>query len=273
MFLNMPESPAPSSVRLIIFDVGQGLAVAAQTQNHALLYDTGPDFSDGADSGNRILIPSLRAMGIEKLDGLILTHDDTDHTGGAASVMQSMPIVWLSSSLPEGHPLLQLATDKRRCTNGQSWQWDGVQFEILHPDAGSYAIAKIRDNNRGCVLRISIGDQHILLTADIEKESEQQLLKEHADKLPAALLVVPHHGSKTSSTNEFIAAVRPGYAVFTVGYRNRFGHPKKEIMQRYAERGIELLRSDEDGAVLVEMNAQGLQVERYRKTHRRYWMR
>jgi competence protein ComEC len=271
MFLNTPQPPAQNNLRLIIFDVGQGLAVAAQTQHHALLYDTGPDFSDGADSGNRILIPSLRAMGISKLDGLILTHDDTDHTGGAASVMQAMPIGWLSSSLPDGHPLLQPAADKRRCADGQSWQWDGVNFEILHPDVGSYAIAKIRDNNRGCVLRISIGDQHVLLTADIEKESEQQLLKEHADKLPAALLVVPHHGSKTSSTDEFIAAARPGYAVFTVSYRNRFGHPKQEVVQRYADSGSTLLRSDEDGAILVEMNTQGLQVERYRKTHRRYW--
>lgn len=271
MFLNTPEPPVQGTIRLTIFDVGQGLAVAAQTRHHALLYDTGPDFSDGADSGNRILVPSLRAMGISKLDGLILTHDDTDHTGGAASVMQAMPIAWISSSLPDGHPLLQSATNKRRCTDGQSWQWDGVNFEILHPDAGSYAITKIRDNNRGCVLRISIGKQHVLLTADIEKESELQLLKEHADKLPATLLVVPHHGSKTSSTDEFIAAVRPGSAVFTVGYRNRFGHPKQEVVQRYADSGGTLLRSDEDGAILVELNAQGLQVERYRKTHRRYW--
>ena len=291
MFLNAPESPAQGSVRLIIFDVGQGLAVAAQTQHHALLYDTGPDFSDGADSGNRILIPSLRAMGISKLDGLILTHDDTDHTGGAASVMQAMPIGWLSSSLPDGHPLikqlairqsqqttlakslvmLQQTANNQRCTDGQSWQWDGVQFEILHPDSASYAAEKIRKNNRGCVLRISIGNRHILLAADIEKESEQQLLKEHTDKLPATLLVVPHHGSKTSSTDEFIAAVRPGYAVFTVGYLNRFGHPKQEVVQRYADSGSTLLRSDVDGAILVEMNAQGLQVERYRKTHRRYW--
>ena len=120
-------------------------------------------------------------------------------------------------------------------------------------------------------MRISIGDQHILLTADIEKESEQQLLKEHANKLPATMLVVPHHGSKTSSTDKFIAAVNPQYAMFTVGYRNRFGHPKQEILQRYADSGSTLLRSDEDGAILVEMNAQGLQVERYRKTHRHYW--
>lgn len=271
MFLNTPEPPANDSIRLIIFDVGQGLAVAAQTRHHALLYDAGPDFSDGADSGNRILIPSLRALGISKLDGLILTHDDTDHTGGAASVMQAMPIGWVSSSLPDGHPLLQQTADRQRCINGQSWQWDGVQFEMLHPDTASYGKEKISKNNRGCVLRISIGKEHILLAADIEKESEQQLLEKHADKLPAGLLVVPHHGSKTSSTDTFVTAVRPGYAVFTVGYLNRFGHPKQEVVQRYAQSGAKILRSDEDGAILVEMNAQGLQVEPYRKTHRRYW--
>ena len=272
MFFNTPQPPAQDTLRLIIFDVGQGLAVAAQTRHHALLYDTGPDFGNGADSGNRILVPSLRAMGISRLDGLMLTHNDTDHTGGAASVMRAMPIGWLSSSLPDEHPLLQLASDKRHCMDGQSWQWDGVQFEILHPDAASYALAKISDNNRGCVLRISIGDRHILLTADIEKDSEQQLLKEHFDKLPTALLVVPHHGSKTSSTERFVAAVHPGYAVFTVGYRNRFGHPNQDVVERYADSGSTLLRSDQDGAILVRMDTHGLEIERYRNTHQRYWM-
>ncbi|HTN95318.1 MAG TPA: DNA internalization-related competence protein ComEC/Rec2 [Gallionella sp.] len=271
MFFNAPQPPAQDTLRLTIFDVGQGLAVAAQTRHHALLYDTGPDFSDGADSGNRILVPSLRAMGIARLDGLILTHNDTDHTGGAASVMQAMPVGWLSSSLPDGHPLLR-AGDDRHCADGQSWQWDGVDFEILHPDPGSYSIAKIRDNNRGCVLRISIGNRHILLTADIEKASEQQLLEKHPDKLPATLLVVPHHGSRTSSTEPFISAVHPDYAVFTVGYRNRFGHPKPGIVQRYANIGSILLRSDADGAILVNMDAGGLKIERYRNTHGRYWM-
>ena len=271
MFLNTPEPPAQGTLRLIIFDVGQGLAVAAQTRNHALLYDTGPDFSGDADSGNRILIPTLRALSISKLDGLMLTHDDTDHTGGAASVMQAMPIGWLSSSLPDGHPLLQQATIAQRCMDGQSWKWDGLDFEVLHPDAASYADAKIRKNNRGCALRISAGNQHVLLAADIEKESEQRLIKEHAGKLPATLLVVPHHGSKTSSTIEFVATTLPDYAVFTAGYRNHFGHPRAEVVQRYADSGAELLRSDEDGAILVEMSAQGIQVERYRKTHRRYW--
>ncbi len=271
MFLNTPEPPAQGSVQLLIFDVGQGLAVVAQTRHHALLYDTGPDFSDGADSGNRILIPVLRALGIAKLDGLILTHDDTDHTGGALSVMQAMPIDWLSSSLPEQSPILQQAHNQQRCADGQHWDWDGVHFELLHPSPESYDQEKIRKNNRGCVLRIGTGDHHILLATDIEQESEQRLLNEHADKLPATLLVVPHHGSMTSSVQPFVKAVHPRYAVFTVGYLNRFGHPKEEVVERYREAGSELLRSDEDGAILVEMDAHGLQVERYRKTQMRYW--
>ncbi len=272
MFLNAPEPPAHGAVRPIVFDVGQGLAVAAQTRHHALLYDTGPDFGDGADSGNRILVPSLRAMGIARLDGLILTHNDTDHTGGAASVMQAMPIEWMLSSLPDEHPLLQQAVDSQHCTDGQAWQWDGVSFEILHPDADSYGNTTVRDNNRRCVLRISTGGQHILLTADIEKETEQRLLREHRDKLPASLLTVPHHGSKTSSTDDFVDTVQSGYAVFTVGYLNRFGHPKQEVVQRYMHSGAEILRSDQDGAILAVMDTQGLQVERYRRTHHRYWM-
>ncbi|MGB9094068.1 MAG: DNA internalization-related competence protein ComEC/Rec2 [Gallionella sp.] len=271
MFLNGPPQPAEHSLRLTIFDVGQGLAVAAQTRHHALLYDAGPDFSGGADSGNRILIPSLRAMGIRRMDGMILTHDDTDHTGGAASIMQAMPVDWLSSSLPERHPLLQTSAEIRHCMDGQTWQWDGVLFEILHPDKASYAEANTSDNDRGCVLRISIANQHILLAADIEAASEAELLDRHPDKLPAALLVVPHHGSRTSSTVKFISAVRPRYAVFTSGYRNRFGHPKQDIVQRYADSGAALLRSDQDGAILVDMNADRLRVERYRNTHSRYW--
>lgn len=271
MFLNTPQTPEKDSLRLIIFDVGQGLAIAAQTRHHALLYDTGPDFSGSADSGNRILIPSLRALGIRKLDGLILTHDDSDHTGGAASIMQAMPIGWLASSLPDGHPLLRSVVDKRRCIDGQNWQWDGVLFEILHPDKDSYARTKISDNDRGCVLRISIANQHILLTADIEAASEAELLAKHPDKLSAVLLVVPHHGSKTSSTEKFISAVHPRYAVFTAGYRNRYGHPKQSIVQRYDDSGATLFRSDQDGAILVDMNANELRIERYRKTHQRYW--
>src|SRR5574340_660382 len=171
LFLNAPEPPAQGALRLIVFDVGQGLAVAAQTRQHALLYDTGPDFSGEADGGNRILIPALRALGIAELDGLVLSHDDTDHTGGTASIMQAMPIGWVSSSLPDTHPLLQTPTlspnpspangrgVSRRCMDGQSWNWDGVQFEIMHPASGGANARKPHDNDRSCVLRISAGDR------------------------------------------------------------------------------------------------------------------
>src|SRR5574340_1108369 len=276
------------ALRLIVFDVGQGLAVAAQTRNHALLYDTGPDFSGDADSGNRILVPTLRALGIAKLDGLILSHDDTDHTGGTVSLMQAMPVGWVSSSLPvdrletvradpstalrtNGLQLAPFQGEHRRCQDGERWEWDGVQFEILHPANDSDGAGKPHDNDQSCVLRISTGKHSVLLAGDIEKDSEMRLLKQHADKLSTSLLVVPHHGSRSSSGPDFVAATLPDYAVFTAGYRNRFGHPKEEILQRYADSGAELLRSDEDGAILVEMDAQGLQVERYRRTHRRYW--
>jgi competence protein ComEC len=279
MFLNTPATPAVDTLRMIVFDVGQGLAVGVQTQHHALLFDTGPDFSGESDSGNRILIPTLRALGISRLDGLILSHDDLDHTGGTASLLQAMPVQWLASSLPDNSPLLQTMpvqsgttlNGTRHCIAGDHWQWDGVDFAILHPAPGADTSIKLHDNELSCVLRISIGEQHILLVGDIEKHSEQRLLEQYAAQLPATLLVVPHHGSKSSSTPEFVAAVLPDYAVFTNGYRNRFGHPKEEIVQRYTDSGAELLRSDQDGAILVEMDAQGLKVERYRKTHQRYW--
>jgi hypothetical protein len=144
-------------------------------------------------------------------------------------------------------------------------------IKFLHPDSRSFASAKAHDNNQSCVLRVSIGKQHILLAGDIEKRSEQRLLSEHDEQLSSNLLVVPHHGSSSSSDVDFIASVLPDYAVFTVGYRNQFGHPKQEIRQRYLDSGATLLRSDKDGAILAEMNSDTLTLERYRQTHHRYW--
>ena len=271
IFLNAPEPPADGTLRLIVFDVGQGLAVAAQTRDHALLYDAGPDFSGEADSGNRILVPALRSLGVGRLDGMMLSHDDMDHIGGAASVLQAMPTGWVSSSLPDGHPLHQQTDDSQRCADGQSWEWDGVRFDVLHPDKAPGVYDKKHDNELSCVLRIGIGDQRILLVADIEKNGEQRLLKEHGGELHTTLLIAPHHGSKSSSSLDFVAATLPDHVVFTAGYRNRFGHPHEEVQQRYADSGAQLFRSDRDGAILVAMDAQGLKLERYRGTHRHYW--
>ena len=271
LFVVAPQALPHGALKLFIFDVGQGLAVAAQTRNHALLYDAGPDYNGETDSGNRILLPALRGLGIAQLDELILTHDDTDHTGGALSVMQGMPVNLISSSLPADSPILQQAHRLQQCSDGQEWDWDGVHFAILHPSGASFADEKFSKNNRGCTLRISAGKHSVLLVADIEKESEERLLQQHPDKLPATLLVVPHHGSKTSSSPAFVQAVHPRYAVFTVGYRNRFRHPNEEVYARYRTAGSELLRSDADGAIIVQMDAENFAVERYRKSHARYW--
>jgi competence protein ComEC len=271
LFFNKPDVPAENTLRMIVFDVGQGLSVLVQTHQHTLLYDSGQNFSGKADSGNRILLPTLRALGIGKLDGLILSHDDSDHTGGAASIMQVMPIGWLSSSLDIDHPLTLKINSSRHCINGNSWEWDGVYFEMLHPGYHEYKQANKKDNDMSCVLRISIADKHILLTADITRHSEQRLLEAHPDKLAADILIVPHHGSKTSSISEFIAAVQPKYAIFTVGYRSRYGHPKEQVVERYRNIGAELFRSDQDRAILIEMNANEINLERFRKTNRRYW--
>jgi competence protein ComEC len=270
MFLVAPATPAENTARIIVFDVGQGLAVAVQTRNHAMLYDTGPDFAGESDSGNRILAPSLRGLGIDKLDGLMLSHDDIDHIGGTNSVMQALPIEWVSSSLKTGHPLLGTAKRHTSCTDGQSWTWDGVRFEVLHPSDLDDPDKK-HDNDQSCVLRISVGTRSILLVGDIEKASESRLLALHMHDLPSTLLVAPHHGSKSSSSEAFVSAVSPHYVVFTSGYRNRFHHPHPDVWQRYGEMGAERLRSDTDGAILIELNADELKVESYRKAHRRYW--
>lgn len=271
MFLVLPHSPPSNAVRLIIFDVGQGLAVVAQTRHHTLLFDAGPDYPGESDSGSRIVAPALRALGINQLDKLILSHDDIDHIGGARSVLAALTVEEVLSTLPDDHPLLRTRHNRQHCLDGQRWQWDGVQFELLHPAMTSYAANNIRDNNRSCVLRIGSGTNSVLLTADIEKESEQRLLRQHANELPATLLVVPHHGSRSSSTEEFVEAVHPRYAVFTSGYRNRFGHPHPEIVARYRAAGSTRLRSDYDGAITVEMNGSEFRLERYRARHRRYW--
>jgi competence protein ComEC len=272
MFFIFPAVPAAGKFWLTMLDVGQGLAVVVQTQNHHLLYDAGPTFTEEANSGNRIIVPFLRASGISHLDGVIITHEDDDHYGGAGSVMQAVPVDWLASSLPDDHPLQQMIKNNMKCYAGQKWQWDGVDFEILHPRIQSYQDTGLKDNERGCVLKISSANGSVLLTADIEKKSEAILLNSVAEKLNSTMMLVPHHGSKTSSTPDFIERVAPKEAIISVGYRNRFHHPHPEIISRYSDRGINVFRSDYEGALLIKFeNNTGPEINGYRKIYHRYW--
>lgn len=272
MFLLLPASPQAGALHAAILDVGQGLSVVLQTANHTLLYDTGPRYSEDADSGNRIVIPYLRGQGVARLDGMLISHDDSDHTGGAASVMKGLPVGWMGSPLPANHPLQGLAGRDVPCFAGQSWTWDGVRFEMLHPTYRSYDIEKLKDNDRSCVLKVVSRYGSLLIAGDIEKVSELELLERAAPSLNADVLVVPHHGSKTSSTTDFIQQVSPHAAVFTAGYRNRFGHPKAEVLERYRENGTTLYRSDMDGAIMFDLDHEGgITARTWRRSAPRYW--
>ena len=272
LFLAAPPPLADGEMQLTVLDVGHGLAVVARTRNHALLFDTGPAFGPQIDSGNRMIVPYLRAAGVKALDTLIVSHDDIDHYGGASSVLQALPVVQLLTSLPDLDPLRFEAEKTARCFAGQSWAWDGVRFDMLHPTRDSYDDASIKDNNRGCVLRIATRGAAVLIPADIEMRAEQQLLASSRDALRAPVLIAPHHGSKTSSIPEFVRAVDPRIVIYPVGYRNRFGHPHVDVEERYLRQGSHVYRTDRDGALTLHFGVgEAIKVMPHRASYRRYW--
>jgi len=260
-------APATGEAWITTFDVGQGLAVLVRTANHALLFDAGPAFGADADSGSRVVVPALRGDGLERLDAMVLSHEDGDHIGGAASVLETFEVDTLASSLAREHPLHALAPSTRRCLQGDGWEWDGVRFQFVHPRPERLA----KRNDQSCVLRIVAGGAAMLLTADIERFAEAQLVA-HPDNVRSDVLIVPHHGSRTSSTAEFIAAVAPRWAIVPVGYRSRFGHPHPEVLERYRAAGVDIVRTDLQGAVTIRLgNTLSLETERERRG--RYWLR
>ena len=294
-FVSLPKL-AEGEMQVAVLDVGQGLAVVIKTANHTLLYDAGPQFSSQSDAGSRIVMPYLRGEGIKKIDGFIVSHNDSDHSGGVASVLAQMPVDWLASSyhLPAE---MQLPARQLKCFAGQYWQWDSVKFEVLHPAIESYENLEIKDNNRSCVVKVTSRFGSVLLTGDIEKNAETNLLqpqglspqnspakagysyvKSNQDGLASDVLIAPHHGSKTSSTSEFIAAVGAQHVIFTVGYLNRFKHPKPLIVERYIASGADVFRSDYQGAMLLNFiknnsstQNKPIKIEAWRQSQPRYW--
>ncbi len=270
MFLLQPSRPEAGELWLTVLDVGQGLAVVARTEHHTLLFDTGPGFGE-SDSGARIIVPFLRGEGIRQLDALIVSHADTDHSGGALSVLAAIPVRTLLSSLDSQHPIQQAAMHKVQCRAGQSWQWDGVYFELLHPATHGDENTQNKTNANSCVLKIMSIHGSVLLPSDIGGKDESALLTRAGDRLPATVLVAPHHGSNTSSTSAFIQQVNPALTIFTVGYHNRYNHPRAVVVARYDKLGSQLLRSDVDGAILLRFTKNGWFVDSWRELRRRYW--
>ncbi|WP_429614598.1 DNA internalization-related competence protein ComEC/Rec2 [Variovorax sp. W2I14] len=263
----MPR-PAAGEFELLAADIGQGNAVLVRTATHSLLYDTGPRYSLESDAGHRVLVPLLRAFD-ERLDMLVLSHRDSDHTGGAPAVLAMQPQAALLSSIEATHPL-QALRPTERCEAGQRWTWDGVSFEVLHPFDTDYR-SFTRPNAVSCVLRIGNGRATVLLAGDIERLQEAALVARTAEAhLRADVLLVPHHGSKTSSSEALLDAVRPRIGLVQAGYRNRFGHPAGEVVARYTERGVRLVESARCGAAhWVSERPAELACERERRA--RYW--
>ncbi|MFP5392486.1 MAG: DNA internalization-related competence protein ComEC/Rec2, partial [Gammaproteobacteria bacterium] len=201
-----PDSPPPGRFRVIAFDVGQGMALLVETGAHRLLYDTGPAYSNESNGANRVLLPYLKGRGIGRLDALIVSHSDVDHSGGALALLGGVQVQAVLSSLPPAHAIVRAAAHHQHCAAGQAWTWDGVRFEMLHPSPDSYADVTLKPNARSCTLRISYARHAVLLAGDIEAPQETQLLAGGAP-LAADVLLAPHHGSGTSSTPAFLSAV------------------------------------------------------------------
>ena len=256
-----------NAFELHVLDVGQGLSVLVKTQNHQLLFDAGGKYSNRFDLGDKVVVPFLRQMGINQLDTLMVSNGDNDHIGGAQMVLDSIPSRQLI-----GRDIENLAhDDKALCKRGQSWRWDGIDFEVLHPTHQQYS----KRNNYSCVLKISDHNHSVLITADIEKKAEKALLKHQPHNLSARVMLVPHHGSKTSSSIEFLQAVDAETAIYSSGYLNRYRFPRPEIVARYDSLGIKQLNTAKSGhiALLFDQNSPKYQVLRYRQLCRRYWHR
>lgn len=270
LLANLPTHPGEGEMHVTAFDVGQGTALLIETTNHRLLYDTGPLYSNESNGGNRVIVPYLRARGIEQLDGIIVSHSDVDHAGGALAILDAVKSGWVASSLWLDHPVVAASPSHRRCVAGQSWSWDGIRFDMLHPTPKSYADTSLKANARSCTLRITSGQHAILLAGDIEAAQEAQVLARESHRLRSHVLLAPHHGSGTSSTQAFLAGVGPRVALFQVGYRNRYRHPKAEVIERYRNMGIDRLRTDVSGAVTFKFGAR-VEATEYRREHARYW--
>ncbi|MCW3700505.1 DNA internalization-related competence protein ComEC/Rec2 [Burkholderia cenocepacia] len=270
-----PDAPPPGGFRMTVLDVGQGAAVLVETARRTLLFDAGPG-AESSHAGTRIVAPALRARGISTIDSLVLSHADADHAGGAAAVYAAADVRQLLAGIAPKSRLWRDAqaagvADRLPCAAGQRWTWDGVAFTMLWPPGGRSAGSS---NGQSCVLRIDAGGTSALLTGDIEAGAERRLVADARDALAAQILVVPHHGSRTSSMEPFLDSVGPRVAVFPVGYRNRFGHPHRTVLARYEARGIPLPRTDRDGAVRFDVAPAGggFGFARYRDERRRYWM-
>ena len=271
IFYQIEKPKKDNSFWLTVLDVGQALAVVVETKHHRLVYDTGDRTGDSFDSGEMVVVPYLKRQSTGVLDALVISHDDRDHIGGMESVLASVDV----RSLYGSRLGLTKSQENILCERGNHWEWDGVQFEFVHPTEGWEGI----DNNRSCVLKVSTGEYAVLLTGDIQRKAEKYLLQQEQSSnnsfLQADILLMPHHGSNSSSRTAFIKAVDPSWAIASAGYRSRFRHPDRRVLKRYNKHGVVVLNTAKSGAIQFKIDPDkpiSSPVE-FRKNDSKFWSR
>jgi len=271
MLLWPAARPGQDELWVTALDVGQGTAVLVESSTHTLLYDTGPRFSGAADAGGRIVLPYLRWRGIDVVDLLVVSHLDSDHSGGAASILRGARVAAVLSSIDAAHPALRGAEAARRCAAGQRIDAGAMRIDVLRPLAADYLRPRLPSNAASCVLRVALGPHRLLLTGDMPAAEEAELLGREGN-LAADWLSVPHHGSRSSSSEALLDAARPAWASVQAGYRNRFGHPDAQVLARYMARRVHIVRSDESGMAQWRFRGDGaVDLHRWRASAHRYW--
>ncbi len=260
-----PLQHQPPALEMLVLDVGQGSAAVLRTARHTLVFDAGPRYSERFDAGRALLVPALRARGTSAVDVLMLSHADSDHAGGAEGLRRGVPV----NAELGGEPLP--GSGVPRCTAGMVWRWDDVEFRVLHPRDGD----RREGNTSSCVLRVEAAGRVLLLTGDIDADAEHALLANDPGALRADVVLVPHHGSRSSSTQRFVTAVSPRQALVSAGFRNRFGHPHPEVEARWRAAGAELINTADAGAVLLRVERDGNMPAPvlWRELQRRFWHR
>ncbi len=261
IFVKPVKKLADDEVQITLLDVGQGLAMVIETPNSVTVYDTGPRFGTGFTAAQAVLVPFLRQRGIRRIDTLVISHADNDHIGGLEAVRNNFEIKRTISSR------LDKVSSASRCVAGDFWRHEQTSFTVLSPQAKTPK----GSNNHSCVIMLEHLGTKILLSGDIEKQVERFLVKNSQPFLKADILLVPHQGSKTSSTASFLDAVSPKLAILAAGYKNHYGHPHADVMQRYHQRSIDVLSTIDSGSVLLKINSRGWRKVLYREQERRFW--
>jgi competence protein ComEC len=272
-FVIPPERPAPGALWLTALDVGQGMALVLETADHTLVFDTGPKVSEDADAGARVIVPYLRARGIDRVAMLVVSHLDSDHSGGARSLIERLAVERVLTSIEPEHPILQGAHEVQRCQAGQRVSLGALELTVLNPPAALYDRPRATTNQKSCVILAQIGATRALLTGDVPAREEAAMVAASGPDLRAQVMVAPHHGSKTSSSELFIDAVAPRWVSVQAGYRSRFGHPHPEVVARYARHQARIVRSDWSGAARWRFGTDGsVALEQWRLDYARYWL-